>query len=162
MKNEYVVKAKKIADEEALKLNLVIEDVDWVNESNNYILRIIASKENGVFDIDDCTRLNEAISLALDKEDFIKEEYMLEVSSEGAEKVLKSDDEIKKNISSYIHIDFNKPIEILKNIRIHDIEGYLKEVNEESLVLNINLKGRLKDITIEKNNIKLIREAIKF
>ena len=162
MKNEYVVKAKKIADEEALKLNLVIEDVDWVNESNNYILRIIASKENGVFDIDDCTKLNEAISLALDKDDFIKEEYMLEVSSEGAEKVLKSEDEIKKNISSYIHIDFNKPIEILKNIRIHDIEGYLKEVNEESLVLNINLKGRLKDITIEKNNIKLIRKAIKF
>ena len=162
MKNEYVVKAKKIADEEALKLNLVIEDVDWVNESNNYILRIIASKENGVFDIDDCTKLNEAISLALDKDDFIKEEYMLEVSSEGAEKVLKSDDEIKKNISLYIHIDFNKPIEILKNIRIHDIEGYLKEVNEESLVLNINLKGRLKDITIEKNNIKLIRKAIKF
>ena len=162
MKNEYVVKAKKIADEEALKLNLVIEDVDWVNESNNYILRIIASKENGVFDIDDCTKLNEAISLALDKDDFIKEEYMLEVSSEGAEKVLKSEDEIKKNISSYIHIDFNKPIEILKNIRIHDIEGYLKEVNDESLVLNINLKGRLKDITIEKNNIKLIRKAIKF
>ena len=162
MKNEYVVKAKKIANEEALKLNLVIEDVDWVNESNNYILRIIASKENGVFDIDDCTKLNEAISLALDKDDFIKEEYMLEVSSEGAEKVLKSEDEIKKNISSYIHIDFNKPIEILKNIRIHDIEGYLKEVNEESLVLNINLKGRLKDITIEKNNIKLIRKAIKF
>ena len=162
MKKEYVVKAKKSADEEALKLNLVIEDVDWVNESNNYILRIIASKENGVFDIDDCTKLNEAISLALDKDDFIKEEYMLEVSSEGAEKVLKSEDEIKKNISSYIHIDFNKAIEILKNIRIHDIEGYLKEVNEESLVLNINLKGRLKDITIEKNNIKLIRKAIKF
>ena len=162
MKNDYIEKTKKIANEEALKLNLNIEEVDWVNESNNYILRIIASKENGIFDIDDCTKLNEAISLALDKADFIKEEYMLEVTSEGAEKVLKNEDEIKKNISSYIHIDFNKPIEILKNIRIHDIEGYLKEVNEENLVLNINLKGRIKDITIEKNNIKLIRKAIKF
>lgn len=162
MNKEYETKALALATKVASKLNLNVEEVSWVNESNNYILRIIASKDEGYFDIDDCTRLNEAISLELDKEDFIKEEYMLEVSSEGAEKVLKSEEEIIKNINEYIHIDLNNPIEILKNIRIHDIEGTLKEVNNDNVVLNVNLKGRMKDITIEKNNIKLIRKAIKF
>ena len=141
MNKEYETKALALATKVASKLNLNIEEVCWVNESNNYILRIIASKDDGYFDIDDCTRLNEAISQELDKEDFIKEEYMLEVSSEGAEKVLKSEEAIIKNINEYIHIDLNNPIEILKNIRIHDIEGTLKEVNNDNVVLIKNAAG---------------------
>ena len=161
MKN-YVSKAKEIATSCASNLNLYIKKVEFVCESGVYILRIIADKKDGIFDIDDCTKLNEAISAELDKADFIEEEYMLEVSSPGAEEELESDEEIKDNINSYIHIDFNKPIEIMKGINIHDIEGTLIEVNEDNIVLSINLKGRIKKQTIEKENIKLIRKAIKF
>ena len=161
MKN-YVSKAKEIATSCAANLNLYIKKVEFVCESGVYILRIIADKKDGIFDIDDCTKLNEAISAELDKADFIEEEYMLEVSSPGAEEELESEEEIKDNINSYIHIDFNKPIEIMKGINIHDIEGTLIEVNEDNIVLSINLKGRIKKQTIAKENIKLIRKAIKF
>lgn len=162
MNNNYVSKARDIANVAANSLGLVIEEVEWVKESGTYILRIIGNKESGSFDIDDCTKLNELISDALDREDFIKEEYMLEVSSAGAEKVLKSKEEIIKNINNYVHIDFNNPVSILKDIRIHDIEGTLLNVLDDSLELNVNLKGRMKKITIENSNIKLIRKAIKF
>ena len=162
MNNNYVSKARDIANTAANSLGLVIEEVEWVKESGTYILRIIGDKESESFDIDDCTKLNELISDALDKEDFIKEEYMLEVSSAGAEKVLKSKEDIIKNINNYVHIDFNNPVSILKDIRIHDIEGTLINVLEDSLELNVNLKGRMKKITIENSNIKLIRKAIKF
>ena len=161
MKN-YVSKAKEIATLCAANLNLYIKKVEFVCESGVYILRIIASKKDGIFDIDDCTRLNEAISDELDKADFIEEEYMLEVSSPGAEEELESEEDIKENINSYIHIDLIKPIEIMKGINIHDIEGTLEEVNEEDILLKINLKGRIKKQKIEKDNIKLIRKAIKF
>ena len=67
-----------------------------------------------------------------------------------------------KSINSYVHIDLNTPINIIKNIKIHDIEGTLLEVNDNSVVLSINLKGRIKKVIIEKENIKLIRKAIKF
>ena len=162
MNNNYVSKARDIANTAANSLGLVIEEVEWVKESGTYILRIIGDKASGSFDIDDCTKLNELISDALDKEDFIKEEYMLEVSSAGAEKVLKSKEEIIKNINNYVHIDFNNPVSILKDIRIHDIEGTLLNVLDDSLELNVNLKGRMKKIIIENSNIKLIRKAIKF
>ncbi len=161
MKN-YVSKAKEIAKACAANLNLYIKKVEFVCESGVYILRIIANKKDGIFDIDDCTRLNEAISAELDKADFIEEEYMLEVSSPGAEEELESEEEIKENINSYIHIDLIKPIEIMKGINIHDIEGTMIEVNEDSIVLSINLKGRIKKQIVAKENIKLIRKAIKF
>ena len=161
MKN-YISKAKEIAKACAANLNLYIKKVEFVCESGVYILRIIANKKDGIFDIDDCTKLNEAISAELDKADFIEEEYMLEVSSPGAEEELESEEEIKENINSYIHIDLIKPIEIMKGINIHDIEGTMIGVNDDSIVLSINLKGRIKKQIVEKENIKLIRKAIKF
>ena len=161
MKN-YISKAKDIAKACAANLNLYIKKVEFVCESGVYILRIIANKKDGIFDIDDCTKLNEAISAELDKADFIEEEYMLEVSSPGAEEELESEEEIKENINSYIHIDLIKPIEIMKGINIHDIEGTMIGVNDDSIVLSINLKGRIKKQIVEKENIKLIRKAIKF
>ena len=148
MKN-YVSKAKEIANTCAANLNLYIKKVEFVCESGVYILRIIANKKDGIFDIDDCTKLNEAISAELDKADFIEEE-------------LESEEEIKENINSYIHIDLIKPIEIMKGINIHDIEGTMIEVNDDNIVLSINLKGRIKKQIVEKENIKLIRKAIKF
>lgn len=157
----YISKATIIANECASLLNLTIEEVEWVKEAGTYILRIIADSSDGL-DINQATSLNELISDALDKDDFIEEEYMLEVSSPGAEKQLKSEEEIIKSINSYIHIDFKEPIEIIKQTFIKDIEGTLLSVNEEELELSINLKGRIKKVQVLKENIKLIRKAIKF
>ena len=162
MSDKYVLKTKALADKIAADLGLVIEDVEWVKESGVYILRILADKEEGIFDIDDATKLNEEISKKLDEEDYIEEEYMLEVSSVGAERELKCEKDMLKSINSYVHIDLNTPINIIKDIKIHDIEGTLLEVNDNSVVLSINLKGRIKKVIIEKENIKLIRKAIKF
>ena len=162
----YVDKVKTLAEEKASKLGLTIESVEWVFENGVYILRIIADKDNGL-DIDDATALNEAMSDALDKENFIEEEYMLEVSSPGIERELKNDNDIKKSIGEYVHIDFINKFGITKDSYLAEIEGFIDSVLERdekiaTLVLRINIKGRVKKIEIEKENIKFIRKAIKF
>lgn len=162
----YVDKVKTLAEEKASKLGLTIESVEWVFENGVYILRIIADKDNGL-DIDDATALNESMSDALDKENFIEEEYMLEVSSPGIERELKNDNDIKKNIGEYVHIDFINKFGITKDSYLTEIEGFIDSVLERdekiaALVLRINIKGRVKKIEIEKENIKFIRKAIKF
>lgn len=162
----YVDKVKTLAEEKSSKLGLTIESVEWVFENGVYILRIIADKDNGL-DIDDATALNEAMSDALDKENFIEEEYMLEVSSPGIERELKNDNDIKKNIGEYVHIDFINKFGITKDSYLTEIEGFIDSVLERDekiaiLVLRINIKGRVKKIEIEKENIKFIRKAIKF
>ena len=163
---DIVSKAKAIAIKEAEKLNLIIEEVEWVKENDYNILRIIADKDGGL-DINDATNLNERISEVLDQEDFISDEYMLEVSSPGAERELKQDSEIAAAIDEYVHIDFINPIMITKDAKILDCEGYLSSVSKEdekllSVTVNIHIKGRIKKLEIERQNIKFIRKAIKF
>ena len=161
MSDKYVSRALALAESCALKLNLEIIEVEWVKEANVYILRIIADSENGL-SIDEATDLNNLISEALDKEDFISEDYMLEVSSPGIERVLKTEEDIIKSLNDYVHIDFINDFEIMKNVYLKDIEGTLISYEDDVFVLSVNLKGRIKNISIEKNNVLLIRKAIKF
>ena len=81
--------------------NLYIDYVEYVLESGVKILRVIVDSSEDI-SIDMVSELNELISKRLDKEDFINEEYYLEVSSAGIEKELRNDDAIKKAIGSYI------------------------------------------------------------
>ena len=157
---DIIEKVKVLSEIEAKKLNIEIEDVEWVQESGVNILRILADTDEGL-NIDQATELNNKISVALDKEDFISEEYMLEVSSVGVEKELKTEKDILKNINQYVHIDFLNNFPLEKYLLL-DIEGYLRNYENETFTLEVNLKGKIKKVDIKKEEIKKIRKAIKF
>lgn len=144
--------AKKCAD----SLGYEIVSVDYVFENGIKILRVIARGENG-FSIDDATALNELISSELDKEDFIDEEYYLEVSSEGIERELRNDDDIRNAIGSYIYAKFYAKVENIK-----DVYGDLESFDGDTLKIKYNVKGRIKYLTVKKEQISKIRMAIKF
>lgn len=161
MDTNLIQKVKEKANELALQMNVTIEEVNWINEAGNDILQVLCDAEGG-FNIDQATSLNEALSAYLDTIDDGEDEYYLEVSSIGAEKVLKNDTDIEKAIGDYVHVDYINPYEIIKGTRIKDIEGNLISNSDANLVIEVNLKGRIKKVEVEKENIKLIRKAIKF
>lgn len=154
--SEIVEHVRQIIEKCAEELKIEIVDIEWVKEHGSRILRVLADTEYGLT-IDDATALNEAISLALDDDTFLQEEYMLEVSSPGLERPIKNDEEIKKAVGAYINIKTYEKIEAQK-----EFEGYLKAFNGEILEIEINIKGRLKVVLIDKNKISSIRYAIKF
>ena len=57
-----------------------IYDVEYVKEGGVQFLRIIIDKE-GYINVDDCLKVYHAINPILDKNDPIKEQYMLDVCS---------------------------------------------------------------------------------
>lgn len=152
---------KKIALEKANELNLEIVSVEWVNEYETNILRIIADTKEGL-NIDQATALNEFISLELDRLDLIADEYMLEVSSPGIERELTTEEDIANNIDKYVHIDFKSHFPISAKIKVLDLEGYLRNYSNNVLEIEYNNKGQIKKTSISKEDIKLIRLAIKF
>lgn len=125
-------------------------DVDLVKEFGYLILRVMIDKEGGI-DVDTLALANEYLSERIDKYDHDMPEYMLEVSSPGAEKKLRNKEEIKENISKYVHVETNEIT----------YEGVLLDANDEEITLRVNLKGRFKNFKINHNDIKLIRLAIK-
>ena len=54
-------------------------DVEWVKEAGQWYLRAYVDKEGGIT-IDDCEIVSRALSDLLDAEDYIEENYILEVS----------------------------------------------------------------------------------
>ncbi|NLF34498.1 MAG: ribosome maturation factor RimP [Clostridiales bacterium] len=65
-----------------------IWDVEYVREAGTWFLRVYIDKEGGV-SIDDCEAVSRPLSDALDQADPIEGSYTLEVSSAGADRVLK-------------------------------------------------------------------------
>lgn len=130
--------------------DLIFYDVELVKEFGYLILRVMLDKKGGI-DVDTLGLANEYLSERIDKYDADMPEYMLEVSSPGAEKVLRNDDEIMDAIGEYVHVEVPGMV----------YEGNLLEADLETVTLRINIKGRFKKQIIKKEEIKLIRLAVK-
>ena len=154
--NQIEEKSLKLAEECAQKLKLRIIEVEYVFENGIKILRVITDGENGL-SLDDATKLNEMLSARLDEEDFIDEEYYLEVSSEGIEKELRNDEDIKKAIGKYVFIKMYEKVDGIK-----EIYGDLIDFDGDILDVNYLIKNKKKNIKIQKSKISKIRLAVKF
>ena len=153
MENKKLVDGIKTILEPLLKeKNLVFYDTEIVKEDGNLIVRVTIDNPNGLIDIDSLAEINQYLSDRIDKYDSDMPEYMLEVSSPGAERLLRNDEEIKNSIEKYIHVETPNMI----------YEGVLKEVSDEEIIVRINIKGRFKNQPINKSEIILIRLAVKF
>ena len=83
-------------------------DIEYVKEGSDYYLRAYIDKEGGIT-IDDCVEVSRALSDELDREDFIPEAYILEVSSPGLGRALKKDRDYERSLGQEIDIKTYKP-----------------------------------------------------
>ena len=120
-------------------------DVEYAKEGKNYFLRIYIDKPEGI-DLNDCEKVNNEISDMLDEANYIKDQYFLEVSSPGIERVLRKDKHLEQNKGKEIAIKLFKK-DVLGN---KEYQGILKDFNEEYIILE-------DDIEIERKNIAQIK-----
>ena len=126
-------------------------EVDFVKEAGMNILRVLVNKKGGI-NIDELAEINNYLSDELDKLDIPYDEYMLEVSSPGAEMPLRNRDEVLENVGQYININTGDKV----------YEGTMLSFENDVVVIRVNLKGRFKNFEIPYDNIKKIRLAVKF
>ncbi|MCQ9209844.1 ribosome maturation factor RimP [Granulicatella seriolae] len=133
-------------------------DLEFVKEGKNWFLRFYLDKPGGI-DLEDCATMSEKFSAILDAQnpDPIPQAYFLEVSSPGAERPLKTEEDLQAALGKYIHLSFYKALDGEKFV-----EGTLTDINDESLVLTVKVKTRTKEVRIERNQIAKARLAIQF
>lgn len=122
-------------------------DVRYEKEGKDYYLRVIIDKPEGI-DINDCEKVNNSINDILDEVDYIKDQYFLEVSSPGLERILRKDKHFEKQIGNEISIKLFKAINKQK-----ELIGILEEYNKDEITIKVEdetLKINLKDIAIAK------------
>lgn len=129
-----------------------IYDVEYVKEGADWYLRAYIDKAEGV-NINDCENVSRALSDALDKEDFIEDAYILEVSSPGLGRTLKKDKHLEKSLGCQVEIKTYKPIEKCK-----EFEGELKAYDAET----ITVETKNGEMVFAKSDVALIRLAFDF
>ena len=102
-------KVENLVKSKIEELGYNIYDIEYSKEGKDYFLRIYIDSENGI-GLTDCEKTTNAINDILDKADYIKNEYFLEVSSPGIERVLRKDNHLETNIGNEVEIKLFKPL----------------------------------------------------
>lgn len=134
------------------KFGVSIYDVEYVKEGSDWYLRAYIDKDGGV-DINDCENVSRALSDALDKEDFIAEAYILEVSSPGLGRTLKKDKHFEKSLGEEVEVKTYKPIDNCK-----EFAGILKAYDDKTVTIETDNT----EICFAKSDIALVRLALDF
>lgn len=151
-KEDYESKTELLLTPIALANGVEIYDVEYVKEGSEWYLRAYIDKPEGV-SIIDCENVSRALSDALDKEDFIPDAYILEVSSPGLGRTLKKDKHLAKSIGEEVEIKLFKPID-----KCREFSGILDDFNEKEITI---LEGDTTR-TFARSEIALIRLALDF
>ena len=131
-------------EEKGLKLY----EMKFVTEFGEKILRIIVDKPSGIT-VDELAEVNEYLSERID-DNISDTPYMLEVSNRGAEREFDFD-ELELMIGKYVMIKTDK-----ENL------GYIREVNDDEIILEMNIKGAIRKRAFKKNEISKMRLSVKF
>ena len=129
-----------------------IWDVEYVREAGEWFLRLYLDKEGGV-DIRDCEAVSRVVSDLLDEADPIEGSYTFEVSSAGAERVLKRPGDFEKFLGSPVLVKLYKAREGRK-----EFPGYLKGYDSG----DVTIAAGGEELTFSRAEIALCRLRIEF
>lgn len=127
---------------------LELVDMEYVKEAGTYYLRYYIDKKGGVT-IGDCETVSRAVSDLLDREDFIDDAYVLEVSSPGLGRPIKKEKDFKRNLNKPVEVRLFKAVDGKK-----EFSGILISFDSE----RVTLMQDGNDVLLERKNISLIRE----
>ena len=96
-------------------------DVEYVKEKDWY-LRVFIDRPEGV-GIEDCQSLSEKLEKLLDERDVIPEQYILEVSSPGLDRVLKKPRDFERERGKQVDVSLYEPLDGEKVI-VGTLDGY--------------------------------------
>ena len=141
-------KVESLVKEKIEKVGYELYDVLYVKEGSNKILRIVIDSENGI-SLDDCEKVNNEIKETIDEANPIEEQYFLEISSPGIERLLRKDWQLKKFKGADVNIKLFKKDENGKK----EYTGTLGEVTENTL--DVEIDGQ--NVTIDRKIISQVK-----
>ena len=127
-------------------------DVEYVKEGGTWYLRAYIDKPGGIT-VDDCEIVNLALGDLLDREDFIEDSYILEVSSPGLGRPLKKEKDFVRSQGKEVEIRTYRMGERQKEFR-----GILKAWDKETVTIETEEGEQV----FSRDNIALIRLAFDF
>lgn len=160
-KEEYERRAEALIEPIVAKNEFELVDVEYVREGSNWFLRAFIDKPGGIT-VDDCELVSREFSDLLDKEDFIEDSYIMEVSSPGLGRQLKKDKDFKRSIGEEVEIKLYKGIKQMrrnKEVSVKELAGFLVGYDENTITIELEDESTME---LQRTDIALVRLAINF
>ena len=133
-----------------LSEGLELVEVEYRREARGWVLRLYVDKEGGIT-LDDCSQISREIGRNMDVEDFITNPYILEVSSPGLTRSLKTEKDFMKYRNCLVKVRTNQPVENRRQFT-----GILRGVAEERIQIEVDGKVFLVPLSfIAKANLDI-------
>ena len=130
--------------------NFELVDVEFVKEGSDWYLRVYIDKDGGIT-VDDCELISRAFNEILDREDYISEQYIFEVSSPGLMRPLKKEKDYKRSVGKLIDIKLYKPVDKCK-----EFTGVLDSYDKDTVTIKMDDDTQK---TFDRSNRAMIRLA---
>lgn len=130
--------------------NFELVDVEFVKEGSDWYLRVYIDKDGGIT-VDDCELISRAFNEILDREDYISEQYIFEVSSPGLMRPLKKEKDYKRSVGKLIDIKLYKPVDKCK-----EFTGVLDSYDKDTVTIKMDDDTQKK---FDRSNLAMIRLA---
>jgi len=125
---------QKIVDSEGMEL----VDVEFKSGRSRNLLRIFIDKKGGVT-LDDCENISRQLGAVLDVKDLMKNAYVLEISSPGLDRPLRTDRDYERALGKTLRVSVRDIDGVSQQII-----GRLLEVADEAI--NLDVEGKLTSI----------------
>ena len=135
------------------RMNFELVDVEYVKEGGTWYLRAYIDKEGGIT-VNDCEAVAREMNEILDKEDFVEDYYVFEVSSPGLGRPLKKEKDYVRSMGKEVEIRTYRAIN-----REKEFYGILSAYDENTVTIKTEDET---EMTFEKSDIALIRLAFDF
>ena len=135
------------------RMNFELVDVEYVKEGGTWYLRAYIDKEGGIT-VNDCEAGAREMNEILDREDFVEDSYVFEVSSPGLGRPLKKEKDYIRSMGKEVEIRTYRAIN-----REKEFYGILSAYDENTVTIKTE-DGT--EMTFEKSDIALIRLAFDF
>jgi ribosome maturation factor RimP len=136
-----------------------VYDVMYVKEGKDNYLRIFIDNSEGI-SLEDCEKVNNAITDMLDDANYIKDQYFLEISSPGIERHIRKEKHLQQSIGEDVYV---KTFDIIPNLKSKEITGVLKEFDENSILIELDNDTENENIVkIDRKNIALMKRIYKW
>lgn len=135
------------------RMNFELVDVEYVKEGGTWYLRAYIDKEGGIT-VNDCEAVAREMNEILDREDFVEDSYVFEVSSPGLGRPLKKEKDYVRSMGKEVEIRTYRAIN-----REKEFYGILAAYDDATVTIEQEDGEKL---TFEKSDIALIRLAFDF
>ena len=134
---------KKITEDFLKNQGVDLVDLIYRYEGADLVLRILVDRPGGGISIGDCAQLNKEISAILDEKEILQQRYILEVSSPGLDRQLKTKQDFVRCLNKQVRFFIREPIEAKL-----EHTGIITKVEDETVYVDI--KGKIIAIPLSK------------